>query len=145
MPLMLYGPGWRPGHRVAALTQSVDLAPTLAELFGVTLGNVHGRSLLPLMGLEERSLRDYVCMGMRTGERIEWALRTSEWALLLPAEGEARLYVKPDDRCEVNNVAHHHQEYAEALARTLREFVKATGVAGPLVPPSLPVEEEGET
>jgi hypothetical protein len=142
VPLILYGPSWRAGHRVAALTQSVDVAPTLAESFGVTLGEVHGHSLLPLLGLEERSLRDYACMGLRVGERIEWALRTPAWSLLLAEGGEPRLYVKPDDRCEVNNVAQHHLEYVEALTQTLRAFVSATSAPGPLVPPSLPVEEE---
>jgi hypothetical protein len=143
VPLILYGPGWRAGHRVAALTQSVDLAPTLAELFGVTLGDVHGRSLLPLLGLEERSLRDYACMGLRVGEQTEWALRTPAWALRLPEGGEPQLYVKSDDRCEINNVALHHMEYVEALAQTLRAFVQATAAPGPFVPPPLlPVEAE---
>jgi hypothetical protein len=142
VPLILYGPGWPAGHRVAALTQSVDLAPTLAELFGVSLGPVHGHSLLPLLGLEERSLRDYACMGLRVGDQVEWALRTHDRMLRLPEGGEPRLYVKPDDRCEVNNVAAHHLEYVEALAQTLRAFVAATAVPGPFVPPPLPVEEE---
>jgi hypothetical protein len=145
VPLILYGPGWRAGQRVSALTQSVDLAPTLAELFGVALGEVHGRSLLPLLGLEERSLRDYACMGLRVAGQVEWALRSPAWALLLPAQGEPRLYVKPDDRCEVNNVAGHHLEYAEALSQTLRAFVAATAASGPLVPPPLPAEEEAPT
>jgi arylsulfatase A-like enzyme len=141
VPLILYGPGWRAGHRVAALTQSVDLAPTLAELFGVSLGEVHGHSLLPLLGLEERSLREYACMGLRVGEQAELAVRTPDRALRLPEGGEPTLYVKPDDRCEVNDVAQHRQEYVEALAQTLRSFVAATSAPGPLVPPPLPVEE----
>jgi hypothetical protein len=142
VPLILYGPGWPAGHRVAALTQSVDLAPTLAELFGVSLGHVHGHSLLPLLALEERSLRDYACMGLRIGEQIEWGLRTADCMLRLPEGGEPRLYVKPDDRCEVNNVAAHHLEYIEALAQTLRAFVAATTAPGPFVPPPRPTVEE---
>jgi hypothetical protein len=145
VPLILYGPGWRAGHRVPALTQSVDLVPTVAELFGVALGEVHGKSLLPLLGLEERTLRDYACMGLRVGEQIEWGLRTAQWMLRLPEGGEPRLYAKPDDRCEVNDVAQHHQEYVEALAQTLRAFVQATAGPGPFVPPPLPVEEEAKS
>jgi hypothetical protein len=137
VPLLLYGPGWRAGHRVGALTQSVDLAPTLAELFAVRLENAHGQSLLPLLGLEERKLYDYACMGLQVGDKAAWALRTPEWSLLLPLEAGAEplLYVKPDDRCEVNNVAQHHIEQADALAKTLRAFVAATAAPGPLVPP----------
>ena len=147
VPLILYGPGWRAGHRVAALTQSVDLAPTLAELFGDRLENAHGQSLLPLLGLEQRSLRDYACMGLRVGEKIEWRVRTPEWALLLPLEegSEPRLYVKPDDRCEVNNVVHPHPEHAEALVKTLRTFVTATAAPGPLATPALLDENEDQS
>jgi hypothetical protein len=141
VPLILYGPGWRAGHRVSALTQSVDLAPTLAELFGVALGEVHGHNLLPLLELEDRSVRDYACMALRVGEQSEWALRTPSWALRLPEGGEPQLYVKPDDRCEVNNVAGHHLEFIEALTQTLRAFVSATSAPGAFVPPPLPVEE----
>jgi arylsulfatase A-like enzyme len=139
VPLLMYGPGWRAGHRVAGLTQSVDLAPTLAELFGARLENAHGRSLLPLLGLEDRALRDYACMGLQVSEQAQWGLRTPNWSLLLPLEAGAEplLYVKPDDRCEVNNVAQHHLEQADALAKTLRAFVAATSAPGPLVPPPL--------
>jgi hypothetical protein len=147
VPLLLYGPGWRAGHRVSALTQSVDLAPTLAEFFGTRLEGTHGHSLLPLLGLEERTLRDYAGLGLRVGDTVQWALRTPAWALLLPLEkgSEPKLYVKPDDRCEVNDVAQHHLERADALVQTLRAFVQTTTVPGPLVVPPLPEEERNFT
>jgi arylsulfatase A-like enzyme len=142
-PLLLYGPGWRAGRRVAALTQSVDLGPTLADFFGVSLEAAHGHSLLPLLGLEERHLRDYACMGLRVGDAAEHALRTRDWALLMPAgEGAARLYAMPEDRCQVNDVAQHHLEHADGLAGTLRAVVAASAAPGPLVPPPLPAEEQ---
>jgi hypothetical protein len=127
---------------VAALTQSVDLGPTLADFFGVGLEGAHGQSLLPLLGLEERAVRDYACMGLRVGTAVEWALRTRDWALLLPlAEGAPRLFARPADRCEVNDVVQHHLEHADALAATLRAFVSASTAPGPLVVPPLPAEE----
>jgi arylsulfatase A-like enzyme len=141
VPLLLYGPGWRAGHRVAALTQSVDLGPTLADFFGVPLEGAHGQSLLRVLGLEERGLRDYACMGLRVGDAVEHALRTRDWALLLPqGEGAPRLYAKPADRCEVNDVVQHHLEHADALAATLRAFVAASAAPGPLLVPPLPAE-----
>jgi arylsulfatase A-like enzyme len=133
LPLLLRLPGAaEAGRRVVALTQAVDLAPTLADWFGVPLADVHGRSLLPLARGEVESIRSYAYSGLQVGEAIEYALRTPEWAFLLPvkpsaddAERSPQLYVKPDDRWEVNNVLQHHPELAEQLERTLRDFVAA--------------------
>lgn len=131
LPLLLRLPGAaEAGRRIAALTQVVDLAPTLADWFQVPLTGVHGHSLLPLAHGEVESIRPFACSGLEVDGAIEYALRTPEWAFLLPIEPRAgdserlpQLYVKPDDRGEVNNVLQHHMELAEQLERTLREFV----------------------
>jgi arylsulfatase A-like enzyme len=132
LPLLMRLPGAaEAGRRVSALTQAVDLAPTLADWFGAALADVHGRSLLPLARGEVESIRPYACAGLQVGEAIEYAIRTPEWAFLLPIERSAddaerapQLYVKPDDRWEINNVLQHHFELGEQLERTLRDFVK---------------------
>jgi arylsulfatase A-like enzyme len=136
------------GRRVAALTQAADLAATLADVFEVELPSAHGRSLLPSVYGEGEEVHRYVCSGVQSGEAVEWSLRTPEWAFLLPVRPHpdgpssgARLYVKPDDRREVNNVLQHHQERAEGLERTLRGFVAATQRPGPLEAPALPETE----
>lgn len=50
VPLLVRGPGVPAGATAAALTSSVDLAPTLAELAGTALPfAVDGRSLVPLL------------------------------------------------------------------------------------------------
>ena len=49
----------------------------------------------------------------------------------------AQLYVKPDDRWEVNNVLQHHLELGEHLEQTLRAFAAATHGPGPLQVPVL--------
>jgi arylsulfatase A-like enzyme len=146
LPLLLRLPGAaEAGRRVAALTQTVDLAPTLADWFQATLPDAHGHSLLPLARGEVESVRPYACTGLHVGEAIEYALRTPEWAFLLPVnpgtddeERSTQLYVKPDDRWEVNNVRQHHLEFAEQLERTLRDFVTATCQPGSLAFPPLP-------
>jgi hypothetical protein len=122
----------------------VDLAPTLAEWFGVALPG-QGHSLAPLLHGRAEKVRDYAVAGGEASGASEWCLRTPEWALLLPGQPHpddpdrgTRLYVKPDDRGEVNNVAQHHLEWAEKLEQTLRAFVAATQAAGPLQPPPLP-------
>ncbi|MCC6416751.1 MAG: sulfatase-like hydrolase/transferase [Gemmataceae bacterium] len=154
LPLVLRLPGAaEAGLHVPALTQPVDLLPTVLALLRLPVPEgLHGHSLLPLVRAEKEKVRDYAVAGVELGEALEWALRTPEWGLILPERvpaGDAprgpQLYAKPDDRWEVNNVVQHHLDLAEALAKVVRGFVEATRAAGPLVPPPLPEEEEGPT
>jgi arylsulfatase A-like enzyme len=142
LPLIVRLPGAaEAGRRVAALTQPVDLAPTLLEWFGLPVPPVHGHSLLPLVRGDAEQVRPYACAALALGEAEEWALRAPAWALVLPvrvppaeAARPPQLYVKPDDRWEVNNVIQHHLELAEGLERTLRGFAEAVCRDGPLPP-----------
>jgi hypothetical protein len=84
---------------------------------------------------------------MQRGETRSWALRTAEWSFhlsLLSAGVEEpptmRLFVKPDDRWEVNDVAQHHPELTENLEKTLRAFIAATRASGSFQPPELVLE-----
>jgi arylsulfatase A-like enzyme len=142
LPLMVRLPGMREGRRISALTQAVDLAPTLAELFGVQLAGAHGRSLLPLVRGETEAVRPYACSAAPPAGGL--ALRTARWAFLLPGlgSGPARLYVKPDDRWEVNDVLQHQPERGEQLEQVLRAFVAASASPGPLTYPELDLEGE---
>jgi arylsulfatase A-like enzyme len=146
--LMRFPDGREAGRRVAALTQPVDLLPTLLDLFGIPLPEgLHGHSLLPLARGEAEKVRDYACTGLEHAGRIEWALRTPEWAFLLPIQQAAddvprgpQLFVKPDDRWEVNNLLQHNLELAEQFEKTLRAFMAASRQPGPWVPPPLLLE-----
>ena len=150
-PIALRLPGGaEAGLRVSALTQPVDLMPTLLEEFGIHCPVIHGHSLMPLMRGSKQPVRAYACTGLEIGEAIEWSLRTPDWAFLLPvrpAPGDpprpTQLFVKPEDRWEVNNVLQHHLELGEQLERTLRGFVAATRCPGPLAPSQLRDLEEG--
>jgi arylsulfatase A-like enzyme len=127
------------GLRVGALTQPVDLRPSLGELLGLPQGGIQGSSLRPLVRGQTRSIRPYACAALRSGGQQEWLLRTPEWAFHLSpgAPQAARLYVKPDDRWEVNDVRAHQPEVAERLEATLRAFASAVVRPGPLVYPPL--------
>lgn len=146
VPMLLRLPGaTEAGRRVEALTQAVDLAPTLADWFGLDLSGAHGHSLLPLARGEVETVRPYACVGLQIGAALEYALRTPQWSFLWPAhphgedEGRSpRLYAKPDDRWEVNDLAQHHLEWVEQLERALGDFVTATAQPGPLRLPLLP-------
>jgi arylsulfatase A-like enzyme len=145
LPLLVRLPGGaEAGRHVSALTQAVDLAATLADYFQEPLPDAHGRSLLPLARGEVEAIRSYACAGRQTGAEIEYALRTPEWAFLLPVlpSGDdsphaPQLYVKPDDRSEVNNVLQHHLDLAEQYEQTLRDFVTVSCQPGPLQTPLL--------
>jgi hypothetical protein len=74
-------------------------------------------------------------------------LRSPEWLSLLPRQQPvedvpraAQLFVKPDDRWEVNDVRHHHVEWAEGLEKALCTFAAAAQQPGPIEWPPLPAE-----
>ncbi|WP_372630642.1 sulfatase [Cohnella sp.] len=66
LPLMLHVPGVpAEGRRIGALTQNMDLMPTLLDYFGLDIpSRVRGRSLLPIARGEKKRLRDYALFGM---------------------------------------------------------------------------------
>lgn len=68
IPLFIHMPGdEKAGWRIRALTQNIDLFPTLLEYFGINIGNletpVHGRSWMPLIKGERSRIRDYAIYG----------------------------------------------------------------------------------
>ena len=64
IPLLIAWPGAAP-DTCTALTTSVDLFATLADIFGVQPHHrTHGRSLLPLLRGERRTIRDDVLCGI---------------------------------------------------------------------------------
>jgi arylsulfatase A-like enzyme len=146
LPLIVRLPGGaEAGRRIAALTQPADLYATLLETFGLPVPETaHGRSLWPLLRGEAEQVRPYACAGWERGGAVEWALRTPAWGFLLPVlvppgdrPREPHLYVKPDDRWEVNDVRQHHLELVDHLEGVLRGFVAAARRPGPLAAPAL--------
>jgi arylsulfatase A-like enzyme len=145
LPLIVRLPaGAEAGRRVAALTQPVDLMPTVAAALGLAFPDVHGHPLLPLCRGEIAAVRSYAACGMALQGANTWAFRTPDWGLLVSEKSDAgepacerRLYAKPADRWEVNDLAQHHPELAPHLEETLRAFVAATRQPGPLAPPEL--------
>jgi arylsulfatase A-like enzyme len=139
--------------RSPALVQPADLAATLGDWFGIPSapGAGAGQSLLPWVDDEDSLLRDRACA---TAGNAEQGIRTPAWYLRLttaaeasgrsssdaiPPPTEARLYKKPDDLWEVNDVADRCAEVVDALRRALvdLETAAASGTKSP--PP--PVDE----
>jgi arylsulfatase A-like enzyme len=65
IPLIIRQPGGMGrGERISALTQNIDMMPTLLDYFGIEKpGNLHGKSWIPLLSGEAESIRDYALFG----------------------------------------------------------------------------------
>jgi arylsulfatase A-like enzyme len=114
------------GLRVSAFTQSADLGPTLRELFGMEMGNPNddwsGRSVVALARGGDHAPRSMLYVGQQYADRVTRGMRSREWYLLLDegVVGSRRLYVKPDDRWEINDVYQRNQELAEEMERHMQ-------------------------
>jgi arylsulfatase A-like enzyme len=120
VPLVVRLAGQRQAmRRVPGITTTADLAPTLCELFGVTVPpGTPGRSLLPLTAGTVAGWRE----AARSTDGMEKAIRTADWAFLAAnpaANRPARLYRKPDDIWEVNDLAPRHPDECDRLAALL--------------------------
>ncbi|MCG8500017.1 MAG: sulfatase [Firmicutes bacterium] len=68
IPLMIHYPGdVDTDHRVKALTQNIDILPTVLDYFGISRNRcrnkLHGKSLIPLLKGETESIREYALYG----------------------------------------------------------------------------------
>jgi arylsulfatase A-like enzyme len=123
VPLLIRFPERRhAGRRIAALTGSRDLTDALNAWQGLAT-NQEPR-LLQLLQNGREPQNGEIMSRWRLGQEEEWSARTAEWALIWPQTSTDRpvqLYAKPDDRWEVNNVAHQHHELVEQWQRRLEK------------------------
>lgn len=130
VPLVVRGPGVRPGQRVEALVLNTDLAVTFAEIAGITPpAFVDGRSLLPLLRGQTVPWRSSVFIQVRTptGGGFD-AVRTATWKYVSWRNGERELYDLRNDPYELDNrVATAPGELVAGLAARLRELGRCAG------------------
>lgn len=131
LPLLLHWPARivSPGRSVE-LVQLPDLLPTILEAAGAPLDEHYfSRSLWPLIDMQDTWQRDRACLAAAHGERAIhsawWSLRFSEGAAedIDPTNptSQRELFVKPDDRFEVNNVARRRDDIADRLQQGWEE------------------------
>ena len=121
--------------RYRQLVQAVDLAPTLLDWFHVPLPTewTGGGSLLPVVRGQQDRLRDSVPLGQ--GQEV-WGIRTEDFYYVrrllegatLAAE-EGRLFLKPEDRWDVNDVAGRFPEVVADLERSSASLRNSNGCA----------------
>jgi arylsulfatase A-like enzyme len=130
VPLIMRLPhGMDAGTRIAALTQPADLTPTFLESLGQASGE---RSLWPLMRGEVEAIRPFAVSTLRVGDQESWLMRTLDRALhvaVTPADRPAQLFLKPEDRWEMNNLYQQQVEIADEMEVALRAFLKVIGPA----------------
>lgn len=144
VPLILRFPqGQDAGSRIFALTQPADLLPAFLELAQAEKPSMHGQSLLPLIRGDVKSLRPYAVSMMRAHDEECWLMRTLDRALHVPLDVNAprKLFVKPDDRWEVNDLYQHEMEQADAMENALTRFIESIRQPGPLTFPNAEANE----
>jgi arylsulfatase A-like enzyme len=93
VPLILSAPGRVEARSVYSQVRSVDLMPTLLGLVGAPVGELDGRSLLPLVDGDEEGDRPALLVGTDRGALTKLGVRLPPWKLLVDVEsGEETAY-----------------------------------------------------
>jgi arylsulfatase A-like enzyme len=120
-------------RRIEALTQSIDILPTIFDLQSVECPGVEGQSLRALLEGRDQGIRTHALAMAARGETRSWAMRTKTSSILIRQGTEsfdpfqnARVFMKPEDRWEVNNVCQHHLELVEETRQFILEAMRET-------------------
>jgi arylsulfatase A-like enzyme len=97
------------GMRVPALTQPDDLVATMQSYFS----GQRSTGMWPLIRSEAKLIRDHLTI--RRGADV--AVRTADRLCLAPHDSEPQLFVKPDDRWEMVDVASKREDECELLVK----------------------------
>jgi len=135
VPLMIYHPQGKRGEEIDQLVQPVDISATILDQAGVRLdsdGEVHGRSLLPIVTAEkERGIREYAFssgnlnVDQKNKHTIWPTVTNDEWSYLtLGSEGEAELYHLKEDPGQEENLIEGNRAQARKMHAALVEWLK---------------------
>ena len=111
--MMIRFPGGRSAaRRSQTLVTPADLRPTLLDWWSIDSRGpaTFGKSLMPIIRGESSSVRDRLLLGSLGAQT---AIRTPAWYMRLTDPAE--LFVKPDDRWEINDVADRCHDVVDRL------------------------------
>ncbi|MEW4564959.1 sulfatase [Bremerella sp. JC770] len=112
IPLIVRVPG-KDAATTAALSQQIDIYPTLAELCGLRVpAHVQGKSLASVWSDPQATIHDEV---YTLRSRADHLLRTDRWAFMRYGNGDIELYDMQSDPQQFHNLAQDPQ-HADALA-----------------------------
>jgi hypothetical protein len=129
LPLILLPAGWRTiGGRCSHLFQLPDVCASILDVLGAQMpGDLHawGSSCLgkPLEFSPEAWPRSHQLAVVST-DAWQW-LRCPAWGAVLQAGQTLRLFVKPDDRWEVTDVANRRLDVGRHMDACYAEFISA--------------------
>ena len=118
------------GTRSNRLVQTADLSATLLDYFQLPVNQSlsEGRSLLRELA-ETHPSRERICFTDGAGSR---GIRTAEWSCLVDdaaaaneAESAVKLFAKPEDIWEVNDISGQQREITASLVARLNEILPA--------------------
>ena len=123
IPLLIRFPGGRLIRRSGALTQTVDVMPTILELLGMDTPTdaLQGRSLAPLLTGGKTAVREYA-FAQTYGPYYCRVARDKDWVLLQYRDGPSALYHIAVDPRQTRNMIASHPDRADGLGDALRKF-----------------------
>jgi arylsulfatase len=123
IPLLVRFPRAAKVGEVNALTQTVDVLPTVFDLVGKRYPEtVQGKSLVPVLAGQEEQAHTYV-YARSSGKPPSYLVRDREWALMLWGNGKWRaLYDLRADPGQRRNVIAQNPEVAARMVGAFREF-----------------------
>ncbi len=132
IPLVIRFPGKSgPVGSVGALTETVDLLPTVLDLFGLAYPSeqIQGRSLLPLLTGSKTAVREYVFARTDEGRPkspASFLVRDLRWALILrQGSRDHELYDLRADPGQIRNIIVERPEQAGKMIRGFYAFAEA--------------------
>jgi len=127
IPLVVRFPGEQlAGRRIGALTESVDVLPTLFDLVmaGYPSAGIQGQSLVPLLAGSAESISDYVYCRVGGGPS-KYLVRSEDYALILYSNGEWRaFYDLGNDPGQRENVIAASRDLAEPMVAAFEQFAR---------------------
>jgi arylsulfatase A-like enzyme len=132
VPFLLRVPGFPAGLRPVTTVSQLDVAPTLAELFGVSLEHeLRGSSLVPLLrGEPSEALEGRRWLVHESNRNAEVAVRSGRWKLIWPIEREGpatvpQLFDLEADPAEANDLSRGRRDVVADLSARLRPWIAA--------------------
>ena len=134
IPFLLRFPGGGQTGRISALTQTVDVLPTVFELLDIKVADeVQGRSLLPVMTGGAEEVNEFVFTRAKPDpscpdDRAKYMVRSRSHALLLYSNGRWRaLYDLNADPEQRHNVIDSQPAVTREMVEVFREFAMQQG------------------
>jgi arylsulfatase A-like enzyme len=129
IPLLIRLPGEHPpAGRVNALTQTIDVMPTLLDLYGIPRPRtrLQGKSLVPLLAGKVDRVNDFAFSRVTRSDHACYVIRDAHSTLLLFHGGQPRaLYDMDADPWQTRNVIAEQPARAQALVRAFAAFAQA--------------------